>query len=135
MRLFLSAGTVRRVRIILLRATHLPFVMLIWMYESSWRHLNRRTTGLPPLSMAGNGTFGDEPSISRRRDPQNPSVAETRPGSGNERTDVEQHDVHEPDSVRGGQTQLADVIDVIEQLREQVERVAMTLAPGTGRVN
>ncbi|KAJ5128022.1 hypothetical protein N7448_008801 [Penicillium atrosanguineum] len=121
------AGTVRRVRIVLLRATHLPFVMLIWVYESSWRHLNRRTTGLPPLQMAGHVPAG-EPSASRCQDPQHPCVAETRPGPGNERTDVEQDDVREPDSARGGQAQLADVIDVIEQLRAQVERVSRTAA-------
>jgi hypothetical protein len=132
MRLFLSAGTVRRVRIMLLRATHLPFVLLIWVYESSWRHLKRRTTGLPPLSMAGHGTSAGEPSASRRHEPQHPSVAETRPGPGpdpgTERTNVEQRDAREPDSARGGQAQLVDVIDTIEQLRVQVERVATTLA-------
>ncbi|KAJ5313287.1 uncharacterized protein N7443_000171 [Penicillium atrosanguineum] len=127
MRLFLSAGTVRRVRIVLLRATHLPFVMLIWVYESSWRRLNRRTTGLPPLQMAGHVPAG-QPSASRCQDPQHPCVAETRPGPGNERTDVEQDDVREPDSARGGQAQLADVIDAIEQLRAQVERVSRTAA-------
>ncbi|KAJ5148234.1 hypothetical protein N7526_001586 [Penicillium atrosanguineum] len=121
------AGTVRRVRIVLLRATHLPFVMLIWVYESSWRRLNRRTTGLPPLQMAGHVPAG-EPSASRCQDPQHPCVAETRPGPGNERTDVEQDDVREPDSARGGQAQLADVIDAIEQLRAQVERVSRTAA-------
>lgn len=127
MRLFLSAGTVRRVRIVLLRATHLPFVMLIWVYESSWRRLNRRTTGLPPLSMAGHVPAG-EPSAARCQDPQHLSVAETRPGPGNERTVVEQDDVREPDSARGGQAQLADVIVAIKQLQTQLERVTTTLA-------
>ncbi|KAJ5194567.1 uncharacterized protein N7498_008005 [Penicillium cinerascens] len=133
MRLFLSAGTVRRVRIVLLRATHLPFVMLIWVYESSWRHLNQRTTGLPPLSTAGPGASAGEPSASRCQDPHHLSAAETRPGPGNERTDVERHDVREPDSARGKETQIADVIDAIEQLRVQVERVATTFAQPPAR--
>lgn len=130
MRLFLSAETVRRVRIVLLRATHLPFVMLIRVYESSWRRLHRPTTYLPPLTTArGHGAFAGERSVSRCQDPQHPSVGERHHlGPGNERTTVEQRDARESSQARGGQVQLADMIDAVERLRVQVERVTTTLA-------
>lgn len=131
MRLFLSAETVRRVRIVLLRATHLPFVMLIWAYESSQGQRRRPTTQLPPLATArGHGPSALEPHVNRCQDPHHPSVVEVyRPGPGIERTSVEQQDLDlgESGSTERG-TQLADVIDAVERLREQVARVTTTLA-------
>lgn len=132
MRLFLSAESIRRVRIVLLRATHFPFVMLIWAYESSRRQQRRRTTQLPPLSTAsGHGPSALEPSVNRCQDPHHPSVVEVyRPGPGNQRTPVEQQhvDVRETGTGQRGQTQLADVVDAVEKLREQMERVSTALA-------
>lgn len=132
LRLFLSAETVRRVRIVLLRATHLPFVMLIWTYESSQRQRRRPTAQLPPLSTArGHGPSALGPSVNRCQDPHHPSVVEVyRPGPEFERTPVEHQDLDlgESGTAKRGQTQLADVIDAVEKLREQVERVTTTLA-------
>lgn len=132
MRLFLSAETVRRVRIVLLRATHVPFVMLIWAYESTQRQRRRPTTQLPPLFTGrGHGPSALEPSVSRCQDPHHPSVVEVyRPGPGFGRTPVEQQyfDAGESGTPEHKQTQLADVIDAVEKLRQQVERVTTTLA-------
>ncbi|KAF4762891.1 hypothetical protein HAV15_001508 [Penicillium sp. str.  len=72
---FLSAGTVRRVRIVLLRATHLPFVALIWAYESKWRDSKRQNSLLPPMS-ARQG-ISENPTGPRCQDPHHPSVVET----------------------------------------------------------
>lgn len=116
MRLFLSAGAVRRVRIILLRATHLPFVALIWIYESKWRNLKRQNTQRPPASARG-ATSANETS-SGWQDPHHPSVVETNLGSGKERI-VDQQAAREPHEV--GQVQLTDLIDTVERLRAQVE--------------
>lgn len=131
MRLLLTAETVRRVRIVLLRATHLPFVMLIWAYESSRRHLNYRpTTPLPPLtSVRGHGPSAPEPSVSRCQDPHHPSVVKVyRPVPGLSRTHVgEQLEVPESRPARHGQTQPVDMIDTVERLREQVERLTTAL--------
>ncbi|KAJ5813181.1 hypothetical protein N7447_010204 [Penicillium robsamsonii] len=109
MRLFLSAGTVRRVRIVLLRATHLPFVALIWAYESKWR----QSHSLPARSQ---GTSANPP---RSQDPH--SVIETNrlgPGKAN----VDQQAARELGMV--SQVQLADLIDTIERLRAQVEAIS-----------
>lgn len=123
MRLFLSAGTVRRVRIVLLRATHLPFVALIWAYESKWRHLKRTTIQLPPMSARGQGT--SEPTESRCRDPHHPSVVETNRLGPGKAPSVDQQAVRELEMGQVGQVpQLADLIDTIERLRTQVEAIA-----------
>ncbi|KAJ5800504.1 uncharacterized protein N7518_002572 [Penicillium psychrosexuale] len=123
MRLFLSAGTVRRVRIVLLRATHLPFVALIWAYESKWRHSKRTTIQLPPMSARGQGT--SEPTESRCRDPHHPSVVETNRLGPGKAPSVDQQAVRELDMGQVGQVpQLADLIDTIERLRTQVEAIA-----------
>ncbi|KAJ5497556.1 hypothetical protein N7463_009543 [Penicillium fimorum] len=109
MRLFLSAGTVRRVRIVLLRATHLPFVALIWAYESKWRQSHS-------LPAHGQGTSAIPP---RCQDPH--SVVETNrlgPGKAN----VDQQAARELGMV--SQVQLADLIDTIERLRAQVEAIS-----------
>lgn len=117
MRLFLSAETVRRVRIVLLRATHLPFVMLIWAYESSRKHL--RQTRAPER----------KPRASRCLDPQHHAVIETsRPDRGNERP-------MDPGLARSGQAQVTEMIDAVERLRAQVERVSTTLAAQQRGVN
>ncbi|KAJ5965172.1 uncharacterized protein N7479_005048 [Penicillium vulpinum] len=119
MRLFLSAGTVRRVRIILLRATHLPFVALIWAYESKWRHSSQGTQ-LPPISTSQ--CTSANPTEFRSQDPHAPSVIETnRLGPG--KTSVDQQDARELDMGQVGQVQFADLIDTIERLRAQVEAI------------
>ncbi|KAJ5873766.1 uncharacterized protein N7529_002196 [Penicillium soppii] len=117
MRLFLSAGTVRRVRIILLRATHIPFVALIWMYESKWRNSKRQNSQLPPIPTPARGgrTSANEPTSIK--DPHHPSVLETNMGSGKEHN-VDQQAACE---LGPGQDQLADLIDTVERLRAQVE--------------
>lgn len=129
MRLFLSAEVVRRVRIVLLRATHLPFVMMIWAYESSRRHLHRPTTRLPPVSTAQpHGTFGGERSASRCQDPLHSSITETnRMDPRYRRISVDLHDSREPSLVRAENAQLAEILRAVDQLREQVERVATGL--------
>lgn len=130
MRLFLSAGSVRRVRIMLLRATHLPFVMMILAYESTRRHLHRPTIRLPPVSTARHhGTFGGEPSVSRCQDPLHSSITETRPMDPNLRQiSVDLHDSREPSLARAEKAQLAEILSAVDQLREQVERVKTGLS-------
>jgi hypothetical protein len=113
MRLFLSAGTVRRVRIILLRATHLPFVALIWAYESKWGSKNNL------LMSTRQGTSGNP---TRSQDPH--LVVETNRLQGKSPS-VDQQAARELDMGRVGQVpQLADLIDTIERLRTQVEAMS-----------
>lgn len=141
MRLFLSAEVVRRVRIVLLRATHLPFVMLIWIYESGRRHLVAQSTSrLSFTSPQANGTSAVESSVSRCSDPLHPSVVETyRLGLGNERLlQVDQHGRRRSEPARPEQAQtaqaaqIAEMIASIERLRIQVERAMADLKAQPG---
>ncbi|KAJ5714589.1 uncharacterized protein N7483_011770 [Penicillium malachiteum] len=129
MRLFLSAGIVRRVRIILLRATHLPFVLMIWVYESSRPHSRHLTSRSPSLMTGGRqSNSASSAGAPRCQDPLHPSVVETnRRSAVHDQNNVDRHDAHEPNLVRPGQAQLTDVIDAVERLRVQVERVTMAL--------
>ncbi|KAF7528168.1 hypothetical protein PCG10_001457 [Penicillium crustosum] len=123
MRLFLSAGTVRRVRIVLLRATHLPFVALIWAYESKWRQSKRQNSLLPPIS-ARQG-ISENPTGPRCQDPHHPSVIETSRLGPGKAPSVDQQAARELDMGQFGQVpQLADLIDTIERLRTQVDAIA-----------
>lgn len=130
MRLFLSAGVVRRVRIMLLRATHLPFVMMIWAYESSRQRLNRPTTRLPPVSTARPySTLGGEPNVLRCQDPLHSSITETRRmNPKNRRISADLHDSREPSLARADKAQLAEILSAVDQLRQQVERVTTGLS-------
>lgn len=124
MRLFLSAGTVRSVRIVLLRATHLPFVALIWAYESKWRHSKRQSSQLGPMSARGQGA-SENPTESRCQDPHHPSLVETNRLGPGKAPSVDQQAARELDMGQFGQIpQLADLIDTIERLRTQVEAIA-----------
>ncbi|KAJ5842131.1 hypothetical protein N7534_011961 [Penicillium rubens] len=124
MRLFLSAGTVRSVRIVLLRATHLPFVALIWAYESKWQHSKRQSSQLGPMSARYQGT-SENPTESRCQDPHHPSLVETNRLGPGKAPSVDQQAARELDMGQFGQVpQLADVIDTIERLRTQVEAIA-----------
>lgn len=135
MRLFLSAGSVRRVRIMLLRATHLPFVMMIWAYESSRRQLHRPTTRLPPVSTArAHGTLGGEPSVSRSQHPLHSPITETRrmDHPQHRQISVDMHDSREATMARAEKAQMAEILNVVDQLREQVERVTTGLSAQKG---
>ncbi|KAJ5268693.1 hypothetical protein N7505_004451 [Penicillium chrysogenum] len=124
MRLFLSAGTVRSVRIVLLRATHLPFVALIWAYESKWQHSKRQSSQLGPMSARYQGT-SENPTESRCQDPHHPSLVETNRLGPGKAPSVDQQAARELDMGQFGQVpQLADLIDTIERLRTQVEAIA-----------
>lgn len=129
MRLFLSAETVRRVRIILLRATHLPFVMLIWAYESSRRHATRTNAHSPPVSTSRGHVSSGDSGPSRCQDPRHAIVERQcpRPDTAQSHSDS-QLDMREPDLAQPRQTELADMIDAVERLRMQVERMSATLA-------
>jgi hypothetical protein len=72
MRLFLSAPTLRRLRIIALKITHLPFIAIILAYEASNSEWFCRSTQTPPTlpglwpgTVAGGSS--DSPVSSRHR--------------------------------------------------------------------
>ncbi|KAF7712108.1 Uncharacterized protein PECH_000470 [Penicillium ucsense] len=129
MRLFLSAGTVRRVRIMLLRATHLPFVALISAYEHSQRHLRRSTaSSLPPPSTAKPPrTFGGDRGVSRWQNPPLSSIRSTRRADLAKRRLSVPHDIScEPTQssmAQPDEAHLVELLHMVDRLQEQVERL------------
>ncbi|GIK05714.1 hypothetical protein Aspvir_009827 [Aspergillus viridinutans] len=138
LRLFLSAGHIRRVRIVLLRATHLPFVALIWAFESSRRYVSQRHNQFPPTQATGQPTPSIQANFpfSTHHAPLHGSTVHTSQlgcGKSKGSTNAAQH----PEEARGacglspgeaGRNDLADMIDELERLRTQVDRVAATVA-------
>lgn len=105
MRIFLSAESVRQARIILLRATHLPFVALIWAYEASRRYASQqkgtrtgRPTSMESARYVASHPPAAEGSSSRGRLPGHRTGCYSEPG--------------------------ASLMSEIERLRVQVERLA-----------
>ncbi|RHZ47599.1 uncharacterized protein CDV56_104413 [Aspergillus thermomutatus] len=128
---------IRRVRIVLLRATHLPFVALIWAFESSRRYVSRRNNQFPPTRATGQPTSSMQANFpfSTHHAPLHASAVDTpQLGCGKSKgpTNAGQH--AEARGVRAltpgqaGHIDLADMIDELERLRTQVERVAATVA-------
>ncbi|KAL3491527.1 hypothetical protein BJX62DRAFT_204863 [Aspergillus germanicus] len=124
MRLFLPAEDIRRVRIVLLRATHLPCVVLLWAYESGRRLLSSQR----------------KQSVSRMtpRELSHPtSIIQSRSGrSGHHAmrvaSNINTNGQTTPTPVRltespqqsGQDVNVASMLDDMERLRVQVERVA-----------
>ncbi|PYI11813.1 hypothetical protein BO78DRAFT_303036 [Aspergillus sclerotiicarbonarius CBS 121057] len=138
MRLFLPAEHIRRVRIVLLRATHLPFVALIWAYESSRRYVSRRNSQFPPTATTATGSSRPTSSIqmgfplSTHHAPLHASALDGRSlGSSRPRersNPGQQPEARGPSSGQPGRGNTADMIDEVERLRTQVERVAARMA-------
>ncbi|PWY81076.1 hypothetical protein BO83DRAFT_305428 [Aspergillus eucalypticola CBS 122712] len=137
MRLFLPAEHIRRVRIVLLRATHLPFVALIWAYESSRRYVSRGNSQFPPTATT---TASSRPTssiqmgfpFSTHHAPLHASALEGRSWASSrpkERSNPGQHpETRGPSSGQAGRGDTADMIDEVERLRTQVDRVAARMA-------
>lgn len=128
LRLFLPAEHIRRVRIVLLKATHLPFVALIWAYESSRRYVSRRDSQFPPTGT----TRGSSRPVSSIQTGLCLSTTDIRSlGSGRTRKQPNPGPypgAHGRNPGQAGSVDLAEMIDEVERLRTQVERVAATVA-------
>ncbi|KAE8375032.1 hypothetical protein BDV26DRAFT_268668 [Aspergillus bertholletiae] len=128
LRLCLPAEHIRRVRIVLLRATHIPFVALIWAYESSRRYLSRRNTQWPPTSTVRGGSH----PVSSIQTSLAFSATDARSlSSGRARKQAKPEPyigVRGRDPGPAGSVDHAAMIDEVERLRTQVERVAATVA-------
>ena len=82
LRLFLPSEDVRKIRIVVLKATHLPFVGLIWLYEKSQGLVSQRTSSQlakAPHSTSrplGSRQLGFEPrrTPARASDTQSPAL-------------------------------------------------------------
>ncbi|KAL6236795.1 hypothetical protein BDW75DRAFT_249788 [Aspergillus navahoensis] len=126
MRLFLPAAEIRRVRIILLRATHLPCVALLWAYESGRRFLSRRDS-LASAGMTPKRLSRPTSTLQARSMPYGHHVIalasglDSRPRAS---LRTRRHSQHEQ---RPGQEEVADMLDEMERLHAQMGRVAAAL--------
>lgn len=135
LRLFLSAGHIRRVRIVLLRATHLPFVALIWAFESSRRYVSQRNNQFPPTQATSTSFIqANFPFSTHHASLHTSAVGSSQLGCGNSKgsNNAAQHAEAREDCGltpnQAGRNDLAGMIDEMERLRTQVERVAATIA-------
>ncbi|KAL4806778.1 hypothetical protein BDV18DRAFT_119841 [Aspergillus unguis] len=123
MRIFLPAADIRRVRIVLLRATHLPFVALLWAYESGRRFVS----GKESLASSRTTTRGlSRPtSMTRSRPGQHShhALALTSSIDSRSRSSLRPRRYSRLGQ-RPGPEDVADMLDEMERLRAQVERVA-----------
>ncbi|KAI9373380.1 hypothetical protein BJX61DRAFT_384024 [Aspergillus egyptiacus] len=117
LRVLLAAEDIRRVRIVLLRATHLPCVVLLRAYESCRRFFSRRKSQ-------------SSPGMSPRGLSRPASLIRTRSVNSSHRTRHSRSQVTlrsrgtDHDQLRHSQADVADMLDEMERLRVQVERVA-----------
>lgn len=132
LRLFLSAESIRRVRILLLRATHLPFVALIRAYEAIRRHrpITTHTTNKRRRSTSTRRyCYDHDPLIDRD---EAPTALGPDPGRAS-RTKAKAGGQPEargsaPEQTGRDVVELADVIDEVDRLRTQVDRVVAMIA-------
>ncbi|KAL4886665.1 hypothetical protein BJY04DRAFT_213423 [Aspergillus karnatakaensis] len=110
LRLFLPSEDIRRVRIILLRATHLPCVALLWAFESGHRLMTRQSS-LTSSRLTPRGLSRPTSMIRARSNLDARSRASLRTRRSTETQRLEQED-------------MASMLEDMERLRVQVERVA-----------
>ncbi|KAM0091412.1 hypothetical protein ACP6JD_005151 [Aspergillus fumigatus] len=131
----LLSGHIRRVRIVLLRATHLPFVALIWAFESSRRYVSQRNNQFPPTQATSTSFIqANFPFSTHHASLHTSAVGSSQLGCGNSKgsNNAAQHAEAREDCGltpnQAGRNDLAGMIDEMERLRTQVERVAATIA-------
>lgn len=128
LRLFLSSGSVRRVRVQMLRAVMLPFVALIWFYEGSWRLVSHADRQRPLARIRARPLSTSNPSYGIMRSNGLGMVSaltkSNQPFKEEHRTDL--------GDAPGHSTQNAEVITLIQKLSAQVDELtAMVAAQST----
>ncbi|EXJ84649.1 hypothetical protein A1O3_05319 [Capronia epimyces CBS 606.96] len=129
LRLFLPSEDVRRIRILVLKVTHVPFVAMIWAYEKSRGLVPRRHSTMSkaphltsrPLS-AGQSSFNGsrdlvKSSATRRALPETPPAATPERGgrTGNSKS-------------ASGSADDADLVALVQRLSAQVDGLTAMIA-------
>ncbi|KAL5338299.1 hypothetical protein BJX70DRAFT_367226 [Aspergillus crustosus] len=126
LRLFLPAEDIRRVRIVLLRATHLPCVVLLWAFESSRRLLSRQSS-LTSSRMTPRGLSRPTSMIRPRSGHfahQTLTAAVTSGTDARSRASIKTKRSTDHDRQRSEHDDVAAMLNEMERLRVQVEQVA-----------
>ena len=130
LRLCLPSETLRRVRIFVLKATHLPFVAIIWAYENSRRFISQRV--LPPPSTAPPKSPG-RPLSACQAGPGNNRAA-SRPNLLAPTTPTrESHASNHftatyPGAPVATAANVADLVELVQKLSSQVEELTSMVA-------
>ncbi|KAL2822969.1 hypothetical protein BJX63DRAFT_375957 [Aspergillus granulosus] len=128
LRLFLPAEDIRRVRIVLLRATHLPCVALLWAYESGRRFFSsQRKQSVSRMTPRG---LSHPTSIIQSRSGHSGRDAMRAAPSINTNDQTNPAPTRSTDSQRQQQGQdvnITGMLDEMERLRAQVEQVAAAM--------
>lgn len=135
LRLFLSNESIRRVRIVLLKVTHSPFVGIILAYESSRRYVTRKnlpsvaTSSSLSLAVSQKRITAHKVSLCRPQDFSRPAPLPVR-----ERVPTTpSHSLSGGDpGPTAGPVRLADVVQTMDGLRSQIEQLAAAISSNKG---
>jgi hypothetical protein len=127
LRLFLPSEDVRRIRILVLKATHVPFVALIWAYEKSSRIVSRSRSTLtkaPPFSTRP--ISANRLSLDARRDLTKPrSTRRALPETSPTRPTVRRSSTTKSTL---NSTENVDLVTLIQNLSAQVDSLTTMVA-------
>ncbi|KAL8931022.1 MAG: hypothetical protein Q9208_000124 [Pyrenodesmia sp. 3 TL-2023] len=137
LRLCISSEQLRNARIMVLRATHIPYVAAIWLYEKVIHHWNDRRdqwlrqTGPLKLSMLANHTSFSHKAIkySVMKDRSDASLMVKTPGSTSEGRSYFAKDPDAAAEIKGVLEKLTTQGEMIEKLSRQVEKLTRPHPP------
>jgi len=136
LRLFFPAETLRRARIVLLKITHLPFVAIIWAYESSRRYMAQRVHSPPATTMSfspdrplstGRTSLSRNVSLHPSRLPALNNTSLVAPSSPSTQRQSKGHG-KSPAPASGTADPIADLMSLVEKLNAQVEELTSMVA-------
>ncbi|KAF2102898.1 hypothetical protein NA57DRAFT_31865, partial [Rhizodiscina lignyota] len=138
LRLFVSSEQLRSARIVLLRVTHFPYVVSIWMYEAGSEYLRRSTPYARPTWISAMGR--PESSASLKRQTLKSSLNSPRPltaatlvqASLDGNTRMRRRSVPEPNNGHGDAQNIFkssdDLRSLVLKLSAQVEQLTAVVA-------
>lgn len=123
LRLFVSSPRRRHIRIITLKATHLPFVALIWAYENS-RQILRHYAGAPAQGVPREVVSGQLPNSHLSLDPPGHG-----PYGGRERSALSRpNPLATPTRSALRTADASELLSLIEKLSSQVDALTAMVA-------
>lgn len=130
LRLFLPSEDVRRIRILVLKVTHIPFVAMIWAYERSRGfishhhstmsrapHLTTRPLSAGQYSFDGARDFVKSPATRRAALPETPPAATPDTGGGTGKS-----------KSASGSDEDVDLVALVQRLSAQVDGLTAMIA-------
>jgi len=128
LRLVLPSEDVRRIRILVLKVTHLPFVALIWAYERSRRLVSRQRSPATTPHLLSQPFSASRSSLERDRNivkslPPRAALTETP-----RLASTELRDSTASKSASGGGVDNTDLMALVQKLSAQVDDLTAMIA-------